>query len=399
MSLRTLRLGPVVMGFLVLALAACNGGGGAATKPVIASFTATPAALPGGGGDVTLAWSVQDATSLSIEPGVGAVTGSSLLVRVAATTTYVLTATGPGGNTMASVTVTVVGATDNVPPTVVSVFPADGATGVRGEVELLIEFSEPMDQNATEDAYASASAGLGPTDVGFSWNAAGTILTVTPAAPLAYAQGTDPSATAALEYVFALGAGATDLAGNALAAVDYGFATLRHITTRLAGDPAQDGDVSGGVVFNGSIDFSVGANTMGFAGFVMDGLPAELDSANVIAARLLLNGEFPCSVLPNQIGVEHVVYGATIISGAVTTEALRSPGFMTPAPEADCWNAVDVQAAVADDWTNRAVRGGRSQYRLTCAACMQVFFASEVSETTGDAREKGPVLEVGYLVP
>lgn len=371
----------------------------AGAEPVIASFAATPASLPGGGGDVTLAWSVQGATGLRIEPGVGEVTGSSVLVRVTTMTTFVLTATGPGGNATASVTVTVAGSVDNVPPTVVSVFPADGSTGVRGDVELLIEFSEPMDQGAAEDAYASASAGLGPSDVGFSWNDAGTILSVTPAAPLAYAQGTDPATTAALEYVFAFGAGATDLAGNALTTVDFGFATLRHITTLLEGDPAQDGDVTGGVVSNGLIDFSVGATTVGFAGFGMDGLPAELDPVNVLAARLLLNGEFGCSVVANQIGVEHVVYGATLISGAVTSGALRSPGFMAPAPEADCWNAVDVHAAVADDWTNRAVRGGRSQYRLTCVGCTQVFFASEVSETSGDAREKGPVLEVGYLVP
>lgn len=35
---------------LVVALAACNGGG-AGAESVIASFTATPATLPGGGGE------------------------------------------------------------------------------------------------------------------------------------------------------------------------------------------------------------------------------------------------------------------------------------------------------------------------------------------------------------
>lgn len=397
MKVRMLRLGAVLGSVLIVTLAACNGGDDA-SKPVIASFTATPATLPGGGGDVTLAWSVEGATGLSIEPGVGAVTGSSVLVRVSATTTYVLTAAGPGGNASASVTVTVAGSVDSVAPTVVSVFPADGASGVRGDVELLVEFSEPMDRDAVEGAYTSASAGLGSSDVSFSWNAESTILTVTPAAPLAYAQGVDPAATPALVYVFALGASATDLAGNALTPVDFGFDTLRHITTRLAGDAAQDGDVTGGVVSNGLIDFSVGAATVGFAGFVLDGLPAELDTENVLAGRLLLNGEFGCAVVADQMSVEHVAYGPTLASGAVTTTALRPLGFMAPAPEGECWNAVDVSAAVADDWANRAERAGRSQYRLTCTSCTQVFFASEARETTGDAREKGPVLEVGYLV-
>lgn len=397
MKLRTLWLVAVAGCLLTVVLAACNGGG-AAAKPVIASFTATPDSLPGGGGDVTLAWSVQGATGLAIEPDVGVVSGSSVLVRVTTTTTYLLTATGAGGSATASVTVTVAGSVDSAVPTVVSVFPADGAAGVRGDVQLLVEFSEPMDHGATEAAYASESAGLGSSDVSFGWNASGTILTVTPVAPLAYAQGTDPAATAALEYAFAFGAGATDLAGNALAPVGYSFTTLRHITTRLAGDPAQDGDVTSGVVYNDSIDFSVGASTVGFAGFVMDGPPSELESANVLAARLLLNGQYGCSVVANQIAVEHVAFGAALTSGAVSTAALRPLGFMAPAPEGGCWNAVDVQAAVADDWTNRVVRGGRSQYRLTCAACTQVFFASDASDSAGDAREKGPVLEVGYLV-
>lgn len=398
MKVRKLWLVAVLGCLLAVVLAACNGGG-AAAKPVIASFTSTPESLPAGGGDVTLAWSVQGATSLTIEPDVGVVTGSSVLVRVTTTATYVLTATGAGGSATASTTVTVAGSVDSVAPTVVSVFPPDGASGVRGNVELLVEFSEPMDQDATEAAYASASSGLGTGDVSFGWNGESTILTVSPAAPLAYADGTDASATPALEYVFVLGAGATDLAGNALVPVDFGFSTLRHITARLLGDAAQDGDVTGGLVSNGLIDLSVGAATVGFAGFVINGLPVELEPVNVLEARLLLNGQFGCSVVANQIAVEHVAYGAALTSGAVSTAALRPLGFMAPAPEGDCWNAVDVQAAVADDWTNRAVRGGRSQYRLTCESCTQLFFASEVSDSTGDAREKGPVLEVGYLVP
>ena len=65
--------------------------------PTIASFTATPASLPTGGGPVTLSWVTTDATTLSIDNGVGTVTGTSAVVNVAANTTFTLTATNAAG--------------------------------------------------------------------------------------------------------------------------------------------------------------------------------------------------------------------------------------------------------------------------------------------------------------
>lgn len=68
-----------------------------APAPTITSFTATPSALPPGGGSVTLAWATTDASTLGIDNGVGAVSGSSVVVNVAASTTFTLTATNPSG--------------------------------------------------------------------------------------------------------------------------------------------------------------------------------------------------------------------------------------------------------------------------------------------------------------
>ncbi len=89
-------------------LAAC---GGTSTSdpvaPVIASFTASPASVAPGGSS-TLSWSVSGATSLSIDGGVGTVTGTSVPVTPGATTTYTLTAVNAAGSTLsAPVTVTV----------------------------------------------------------------------------------------------------------------------------------------------------------------------------------------------------------------------------------------------------------------------------------------------------
>lgn len=75
--------------------------------PVIASFAAAPAAIVVGQSS-TLGWSVTGATSLSIDNGVGSVTGlSSKQVMPAATTTYVLTATNAAGSVTATAKVTV----------------------------------------------------------------------------------------------------------------------------------------------------------------------------------------------------------------------------------------------------------------------------------------------------
>lgn len=66
--------------------------------PTIASFTATPATLPAGGGAVTLAWTTTDANTLSIDSGIGAVSGTSTVVNVAASTTFTLTASNTSGS-------------------------------------------------------------------------------------------------------------------------------------------------------------------------------------------------------------------------------------------------------------------------------------------------------------
>src|SRR5215472_2578965 len=83
-------------------------GGGRA--PSIVFFTATPANLPAAGGSVTLAWSVSGAASLSIDQGVGDVTGlSSKVVSVTAGKTFALTATNAAGSSSGHATVTVAG--------------------------------------------------------------------------------------------------------------------------------------------------------------------------------------------------------------------------------------------------------------------------------------------------
>jgi hypothetical protein len=82
-------------------------GSGATAPPSIALFTASPASITAGASS-TLSWNVSNATNLTIDQGVGSVTGStSKSVSPSTTTTYTLTASNSGGSVQATATVTV----------------------------------------------------------------------------------------------------------------------------------------------------------------------------------------------------------------------------------------------------------------------------------------------------
>jgi hypothetical protein len=87
---------------VLVLIAGCNG-----TAPIINSFSANPSTITVGESS-TLSWSVTDATSVTIDNGIGSValTGTTA-VNPTTSTTYTLTATNTAGSVTASVTVTV----------------------------------------------------------------------------------------------------------------------------------------------------------------------------------------------------------------------------------------------------------------------------------------------------
>jgi peptidoglycan-associated lipoprotein len=107
-------------------------------KPVINVFTAEPATIERGQSS-TLSWSISNATDMSIDHGVGAVQSrAQRQVFPSATTTYTLTANGPGGSETGTVTVEV------------STAPAAPPTGTIGNPRLS---SPEMLQQQAQDAY------------------------------------------------------------------------------------------------------------------------------------------------------------------------------------------------------------------------------------------------------
>ena len=82
----------------------------ATNKPTINYFNAEPSTI-NSGQPSTLRWSVSDATSVTIDNGIGPVSPNGRrAVYPTGTMTYNLTATGPGGDTALSATITVSGA-------------------------------------------------------------------------------------------------------------------------------------------------------------------------------------------------------------------------------------------------------------------------------------------------
>ncbi len=97
--------------------------------PSISSFIAIPDSITSGGSSV-LSWTVSNATSISIDNGVGIVTGTSVSVSPTTAKIYTLTATGPGGTVTATATVTV------VQPTITVQAPIRGDVNGDGKVDI-----------------------------------------------------------------------------------------------------------------------------------------------------------------------------------------------------------------------------------------------------------------------
>lgn len=104
-SIRFPAAAPVALLLLLPAFLACSGPTHH-DPPLIMSFSVAPYATHPGQ-NATLSWTATNADNLSISPDVGLVTGTHTTVSPALTTTYTLTAQGPGGKVTATTTLNV----------------------------------------------------------------------------------------------------------------------------------------------------------------------------------------------------------------------------------------------------------------------------------------------------
>jgi len=335
--------------------------------PVVESFTATPALLPAAGGMVRLQWVVRGATTIGIT-GVGMVTGDSVMVVVASSQTFALTALNAGGFDTKFVNVAV----DSTIPTITSFSPVPNATGVAADTNIIVTFSEPMNRGKTQAAYTSTD--IPSALAAFTWNDAGTVLTINPADDLSYADGTSLD-TKARTYNVAFADVAEDVAGNKLARTNLAFQTLRKLTLKMRRLSAFDGwvDDAGTVLSTDGTNIWIGdtagnGSTRGFLTFDIGSLPATLatvDRAEAFAYQMTVVGT-PYATLGGAITAEHVTYDA-LNAAAFSSAALRTAGAFSDNATTG-WKKADVTSSVREDFARRESRGARSQFRLAFPA-------------------------------
>lgn len=121
---------------LLVALTACPGG--TSTKPTISSFNASPSSITAGQSSI-LAWTVTGSSpiTLSIDQGVGTVTGEETTVSPASSTTYTLTAKNNAGSDTQQVTVTV----NSAPSLEVNISSPSSDTHTNGSVTFQVAVS------------------------------------------------------------------------------------------------------------------------------------------------------------------------------------------------------------------------------------------------------------------
>lgn len=408
-----------------LSLAACGGGGtappaGDTTAPTV-SLTATPNPVTAAGAVLLTAAATDDvgvtqvvfyrgATEISTDTAAPYEATSNLTAADNGSVQYRAVASDAAGNTKeatSDVTVNIGAPADTTAPSVVSISPAGGATGVAKDANIVVTFSEKMNQAATQAAYQSTD--LPASDVTFSWNPAGTVMTINPNADLLYT-------AAGKTYAFSLTTTATDIAGNALPATNSSFKTFKQITTTLSSTPALDGWVrSEGLVNTDNTSMLVGdsgsvdnATYRGYLSFDLTPLPASLTSTNIQSAKLTVHqqsvsgtpyADLKTGVLPllsSYLLVDHVNYGTGLTPSDFDAPVLSNQGNLITTPTVGDYSK-SVLDALKDDRTNNRTR---SQYRLRFAKLTDGdgnFDAASL--TSGDSATNKPTLEVTYLIP
>ena len=261
------------------------------------------------------------------------------------------------------------GGSDTDPPSIVSVYPADGATGIRSDENIVITFSEPMDHASTEAAFATSSRDLRPAT--FSWNASSTVLTANPIALLVYAEGPDAT-IAARTYTASLEGTAEDESGNSLADdFEWTFQTLRRITQTITVPWANVLDVNsteGVRNCNGALDSVFAGDTSDATGnFILvsvdiSGLPAgaTVEGGSLSGDQAGTSGN-PYTDLGTFYAYGTRVYPpgtATWGMGTLEGNLVFSTNAMVER------KTVNVSSLLATHYAERTQRNNLSQYRL-----------------------------------
>jgi len=296
---------------------------------------------------------------------------------------------------------------DTTAPSVVSVTPSSGATGVSKDANVVITFSEPMDQASAQAAFQSADLGT----FTFSWNVEGTTMTVNPNVDLTYN-------SSGKSYGFKVTTTAKDKANNALPSeTSSSFKTFKQLSSTIISTAALDGNMSSGNGGSTSGDTAVTGDGMSnlayraFFSFDISSLPAGVQPGNVFSATLkvyqskvqgtpytsLKTGVCPLNC--EAALLDHVNYGSSLTGEDFETPVLHDLGNLSTSSSLETKTA-NVLVAVRDDLDKRDTRGNRSQYRVRFPLGTNADDKFDWAEfNTAEAASNKPTLEISYLIP
>lgn len=272
------------------------------------------------------------------------------------------------GNALAApftFTFTTAAAADTTRPTVVSTSPALGEMGVATDTKLSVTFSEPMDKASVQVAFV-VNVPMSLYGGTFAWSADGRTVTYSP--PGFFQHGSNAA--------FRIGAASRDLAGNTLNMnVDRGFALRKYGLAVLDSVAAIDGHVTNaGTVSTGSSTLLVGDTgsnlaLRSFVSFDLSSIPASTITILGAELNMYLSGVAgsPQSTLGGNVRLERVGLGVALLPsayGATRLNGLVDEVQVGPTSLTNGWKRASVVFFVRDDWSERAQRGNRAQYRL-----------------------------------
>jgi pSer/pThr/pTyr-binding forkhead associated (FHA) protein len=360
------------------------------SPPQIDYLRANPATIYAGE-CATLQWgNVTNATKAVIEPGIGGVgTPGAKAICPLETTIYILTATGPGGTSQASATVTVLAAPPDLVVDAIEFFPNPPKAGQEDRVQITVR-----------------NAGIGAAG-GFDWEwlagsdavfdghieglAAGksTVITVLWTPQRAYSQ-------LSTEMLVDTGnsVSESDEGNNRwVAVVQVVEAPREPQTVILRSDAALDGfrlNDGGGstvediLVGNGAPIDPVGELvSRGFMSFDLSGIPAgaTIQSVELRFYQKQIRGD-PYRKLGNLV-LDHVYFGASLDASAYDTPVLDS-AVLAQQTSPDAWYLFSDPTFAA--WVQSDLGAGRPRHQL------RLQFSQE---TDGDGKEDWITIEPG----
>jgi hypothetical protein len=251
---------------------------------------------------------------------------------------------------------------DTTPPHIVQVEPADGATGVRADADIIVTFSEPMDRVATEIAYDSAD--LPPKDVTFSWSAGDRELTIHPDAELLYG-GRVANIPKPRSYAYTIGGSACDKAGNQLGDdALLSFMMLNSLTNSLARasmylvhHPSTGSDTVTAACASTDTSTTLGeeTETVGLGvlvGFSTSALGEVLVPENLVAAKLTFQTDQSAGLLGDLVVDRVNEEPASATWDTPKRESLSATHSATSGVMPWSWEA-DARLGLIDDLQNR----------------------------------------------